>query len=185
MGFFFFSLGGNGSFLSIKDAVTCLQHHVGCNFIRTRNFCQLIFPCPGCRALCRVCLRLAALSCAIPWVWGWQQSLQLAGITRMYPQIALSCCCLLAFAEGSLEGELCLQTQSPVPWERGVFPGFSGDISSCAHSSNSSCTDPPGIPNVGGIVLSLKCRRECQGLSSGKELTAAACGGWRQKLPCH
>lgn len=72
--FFFFSLGGNGSFLSIKDAVTCLQHHVGCNFIRTRNFCQLIFPCSGCRALCRVCLWLAALSCAIPWVWGWQQN---------------------------------------------------------------------------------------------------------------
>lgn len=47
--FFFLSLGGNGSFLSIKDAVTCLQHHVGYNRVCTRNFCQLIFPCPGAR----------------------------------------------------------------------------------------------------------------------------------------
>lgn len=53
--FFFSSLGGNGSFLSIKDAVTCLQHHVGCNFIRTRNFCQLIFPCLG-AGHCAVCV---------------------------------------------------------------------------------------------------------------------------------
>lgn len=127
------------------------------------------FPLPGCRALCRVCLWLAALSCAqngaLPsrGLGAGSRALGLAGITRTCPQIALSCCCLLAFVEGSLEGNLCCRhpsCKSPVPWETGVFPGFSGDISSCAHSSNSSCTDPPGIPNVGGIVLSFKCRRD-------------------------
>lgn len=53
---FLLSLGGNGSFLSIKDAVTCLQHHVGYDLSRTRNFCQLILPCSGARR-CASCPR--------------------------------------------------------------------------------------------------------------------------------
>lgn len=101
----------------------CLQHHVGYNLVRTRNFCQLIFPCPGARR-CAACPRgrqplpppgvLRRQRPAVPHAQGWQRSpgARLAGVTGTCPQIALSCCCLFAHMEGSLEGNcvaLCLQ----------------------------------------------------------------------------
>jgi len=105
--FFFSSLEGNGSFLSIKDAVTCLQRHVGYNLVRTRNFCQLIFSCPS------GCLEHRTGSTQLSRVLGaGSGALGLAGVTGTCPHIALSRCCLFAHVEGSLGGScvaLCLQ----------------------------------------------------------------------------
>lgn len=57
-----------------------------------------------------------------------------------------------------------------MPWETGVFPGFSGDINCSSRSSNSSRADS-------------KWERRCRGLGGEEELTAAACGGSKQMLP--
>lgn len=66
--FFFLSLGGNGAFLSIKDAVTCLRHHVGYELGCARNFGQLIFPSPGAfTVLCDPCFRLFGHAFGLGW----------------------------------------------------------------------------------------------------------------------
>lgn len=162
-GFFYFSLEGNGSFLSIKDAVTCLQHHVGYNLVRTRNFCQLIFPCLAARRRvacprspfrCLAChTGSACLSCLLG---AGSRALGLTGVC--VPKSPCPAAALLP-EWGDLQrgaGLLCAcsrpSCKSPVPWENSMFPGFSGDINRSSRYSNSSCTDPTGIPNVGEAV---------------------------------
>lgn len=125
LGFFFFSLRGNGSFLSIKDAVTCLQHHVGYNLGRTRNFCQLIFPCPGARRCALTasspfrcpehCTSSSQLSHELR---AGSRALGLAGITRICPHIALSCCCSLSPRGGISKGDLCCSVLAAAPVAR-------------------------------------------------------------------
>lgn len=70
-----------------------------------------------------MCLWLAALSCVLCHPVGSRLAAEpwkLAEITRTCPQIALSCCCLLAFAEGISRGELVL---ADTPLARAQCPG--------------------------------------------------------------
>lgn len=149
----FFSLGGNGSFLTIKDAIACLQHHVGYSLVCTRNFCQLIFParvqgvvphvpvpgspfhCPGRCAgsiwlsrVPRACSRALGYPGHVP-----KSPCPPAASLPTWSDLRRGAVLLCACSHPSC--------RSSVPWETRVFPGFSGDINCSSRSSNSSCTD--------------------------------------------
>lgn len=182
LGFFFFSsLGGNGSFLSIKDAVTCLQHHVGYNLVRTRNFCQLIFPCP-CARRCAACphgrqpLPLPGAPYrqrpAVPRARGWQQS---PGACRGNWEMSLKHLVLLVplcLPGGISRGELCCSVLAATPLARTQSPG-----KLVCFQETQTALHAAAIPPALTLLGSQTWERQCRGLAGEEELTAAACGG--------